>query len=84
MVAAPLPPGRLQALLDGGVVQPWHGSSFRWTFFSALIDRTVTPDELRHEPLSLIHGWPATVHQAATASWVDSWGAASVELEAHW
>jgi hypothetical protein len=31
--------------------------------FSALIDRTVTPDELRHELLSLIHGWPATVHQ---------------------
>jgi hypothetical protein len=35
----------------------------RRAFFSALIDRTVTPDELRHELLSLIQGWPATVHQ---------------------
>jgi AcrR family transcriptional regulator len=59
------------------------GRSVRRTFFSALIDRTVTPDELRQELLSLIQGWPATVHQAATASRVDSWGAASVELEAH-
>jgi hypothetical protein len=32
-------------------------------FFSALIDRTVTPEELRQELLSLIHGWPATIHQ---------------------
>jgi AcrR family transcriptional regulator len=39
------------------------GRSVRRTFFSALIDRTVTPDELRHELLSLIQGWPATVHQ---------------------
>jgi hypothetical protein len=30
LIAAPLPAGQaLQALLDGGVVQPWHGSSFR-------------------------------------------------------
>jgi AcrR family transcriptional regulator len=39
------------------------GRSVRRAFFSALIDRTVTPDELRQELLSLIHGWPATVHQ---------------------
>jgi AcrR family transcriptional regulator len=39
------------------------GRSVRRTFFSALIDRTVTPDEMRHELLSLIHGWPATVHE---------------------
>jgi AcrR family transcriptional regulator len=38
------------------------GRSVRRTFFSALVDRTVTPDEMRHELLSLIHGWPATVH----------------------
>jgi len=41
------------------------GRSVRRTFFSALIDRTVTPTEMRHELLSLILGWPATVrHQA--------------------
>jgi hypothetical protein len=34
------------------------GRSVRRTFFSALIDRTVTPDEMRHELLSLIQGWP--------------------------
>jgi AcrR family transcriptional regulator len=39
------------------------GRSVRRTFFSALIDRTVTPDEMRHELLSLIQGWPATVRQ---------------------
>jgi AcrR family transcriptional regulator len=39
------------------------GRSVRRTFFSALIDRTVTADEMRHELLSLIQGWPATVHQ---------------------
>ena len=38
------------------------GRSVRRTFFSAFVDRTVTPDEMRHELLSLIHGWPATVH----------------------
>jgi hypothetical protein len=59
------------------------GRSVRRAFFSALIDRTVTPEEMRQELLSLIHGWPATVHQAATASRVDSWGATAVELEAH-
>jgi AcrR family transcriptional regulator len=32
------------------------GRSVRRTFFSALVDRTVTPEELRHELLSLIHG----------------------------
>jgi AcrR family transcriptional regulator len=41
------------------------GRSVRRTFFSALVDRTVTPDEMRHELLSLIHGWPATVRQKA-------------------
>jgi hypothetical protein len=39
------------------------GRSLRRTLFSALIDRTVTPDEMRHELLSLIQGWPTTVHQ---------------------
>jgi AcrR family transcriptional regulator len=39
------------------------GRSVRRTVFSALIDRTVTPEELRQELLSLIQGWPATVHQ---------------------
>jgi AcrR family transcriptional regulator len=39
------------------------GRSVRRTFFSALIDRTVTPEEMRHELLSLIQGWPATVRQ---------------------
>jgi hypothetical protein len=30
LVTAPLPTGQaLQALVDGGVVQPWHGPSFR-------------------------------------------------------
>jgi len=43
------------------------GRSVRRTFFSALIDRTVTPDELRHELLSLIQGWPATVGKQAPA-----------------
>jgi AcrR family transcriptional regulator len=38
------------------------GRSVRRTFFSALVDRTVTPEEMRHELLSLIRGWPATVH----------------------
>jgi AcrR family transcriptional regulator len=37
------------------------GRSVRRTFFSALLDRTVTADELRQELLSLIFGWPATV-----------------------
>ena len=37
------------------------GRSVRRTFFSARIDRTVTPEELRHQLLSLIQGWPATV-----------------------
>ena len=43
------------------------GRSVRRTFFSALIDRTVTPDELRHELLSLIQGWPVTVGKQAPA-----------------
>jgi AcrR family transcriptional regulator len=43
------------------------GRSVRRTFFSALIDRTVTPDELRHELLSLIQGWPATIGKQAPA-----------------
>ena len=37
------------------------------TFFSALLDRTVTQEELRHELLSLIQGWPATVGKQAPA-----------------
>jgi hypothetical protein len=41
------------------------GRSVRRTFFSALVDRTVTPDEMRHELLSLIQGWPATVRGEA-------------------
>jgi AcrR family transcriptional regulator len=36
------------------------GRSLRRTFFSALIDNTVTPDEMRGELLSLIRGWPST------------------------
>jgi hypothetical protein len=43
------------------------GRSVRRTFFSALIDRTVTPDEMRHELLSLIQGWPATFRREARA-----------------
>jgi AcrR family transcriptional regulator len=39
------------------------GRSVRRTFFSALLDRTVTPEELRQELLSLIQGWPATVRE---------------------
>jgi hypothetical protein len=39
------------------------GRSLRRTFFSALIDRTVTPDEMRDELLSLIQGWPASVRK---------------------
>jgi len=41
------------------------GRSVRRTFFSALVDRTVTPEEMRHQLLSLIQGWPATVRQQA-------------------
>jgi hypothetical protein len=41
------------------------GRSVRRTFFSALIDRAVTPEELRHDLLSLIQGWPATVGKQA-------------------
>lgn len=33
------------------------GRSMRRTFFSALIDRTITPDEMRDELLSLVQGW---------------------------
>jgi hypothetical protein len=44
------------------------GRSVRRTFFSALVDRTVTPAELRQELLSLIHGWPATVHPGSGPS----------------
>jgi hypothetical protein len=36
------------------------GRNVRRTFFSALIDPTVTPDEMRRELLSLIRGWPLT------------------------
>jgi AcrR family transcriptional regulator len=36
------------------------GRSLRRTFFSALIDHTVTPEEMRGELLSLIRGWPAS------------------------
>jgi AcrR family transcriptional regulator len=41
------------------------GRSLRRTFFSALIDRTVTPAEMRQEMLSLIQGWPGTVRAQA-------------------
>ena len=37
------------------------GRHVRRTFFSALIDTSVTPDELRRAFLSLIHGWPLIV-----------------------
>jgi AcrR family transcriptional regulator len=43
------------------------GRSLRRTFFSALIDRTVTPTELRDELISLVHGWPARVRQQVLA-----------------
>ena len=43
---------------------PSLGRSLRRTFFSALIDRTVTPDEMRDELLSLIRGWPASVRKS--------------------
>jgi AcrR family transcriptional regulator len=51
--------------LPGCTAEEIHrlGRSVRRTFFSALVDRTVTPDEMRHELLSLIQGWPATVRQ---------------------
>lgn len=39
------------------------GRSLRRTFFSALIDRTVTPDEMRNDLLSLIQGWPPPVRK---------------------
>ncbi|HEY6686733.1 MAG TPA: hypothetical protein VI094_11070 [Propionibacteriaceae bacterium] len=35
------------------------GRSLQHTLFSALIDRSVSPDEMRGEMLSLIRGWPA-------------------------
>jgi hypothetical protein len=35
------------------------GRSLRRTFYSALVDRSVSPDEMRGEMLSLIRGWPA-------------------------
>jgi hypothetical protein len=37
------------------------GRSLRRAFFSALIDHTVTPEEMRGELLSLIRGWPTSV-----------------------
>jgi hypothetical protein len=40
------------------------GRSVRRTFFSALIDRTVTPDELRQDLLSLIQGLARDGRQA--------------------
>ena len=43
------------------------GRSVRRTFFSALLDRTATQEELRHELLSLIQGWPATVGKQVPA-----------------
>ncbi len=36
------------------------GRNLRRTFYSALIDRAVTPEEMRLEMLSLVHGWPLT------------------------
>ena len=42
---------------------PSLGRSLRRTFFSALIDRTVT-HEMRDELLSLIRGWPASVRKS--------------------
>jgi AcrR family transcriptional regulator len=39
------------------------GRSLRRTFFSALIDRTVTPEEMRDQMLSLIRGWTGLVQK---------------------
>jgi len=36
------------------------GRSMRRTFYSALVDHTVTPEEMRRQMLSLVHGWPLT------------------------
>jgi AcrR family transcriptional regulator len=41
------------------------GRSLRRTFFSALIDRSVAPEEMRVELLSLIRGWPASVRKSS-------------------
>jgi hypothetical protein len=41
------------------------GRSLRRTFFSALIDRTVTPEEMRVEMLGLIRGWPVSVRKSS-------------------
>ena len=41
------------------------GRSLRRTFFSALIDHTVNPEEMRGELLSLIRGWPASVRRSS-------------------
>lgn len=35
--------------------------SLRRTFYAALLDRTVTPEEMRDQLLSLIRGWPGSV-----------------------
>jgi hypothetical protein len=60
--------GVASVLSDPGDRLPrWICRSVRRTFFSALIDRTVTPEELRHELLSLIQGRPATVGKQAPA-----------------
>lgn len=44
------------------------GRSLRRTFFSVLIDRSVAPEEMRVELLSLIRGWPASVRCRANRS----------------
>jgi hypothetical protein len=36
------------------------GRSVRRTFYSALVDHTVTPEEMSRQMLSLVHGWPLT------------------------
>jgi hypothetical protein len=40
------------------------GRSLRRTFFSTLIDHTVTPEEMRGELLSVIRGGPASVRKS--------------------
>lgn len=41
------------------------GRSLRRTFFSALLDRTVSREEMRDQLLSLIRGWPAREREEA-------------------
>ena len=57
----------LRQVLPGCTDDEIHnlGRSLRRTFFSALIDHTVTPEEMRGELLSLIRGWPAPIRKSS-------------------